>query len=109
LLRRPKQSGTGTLTWNKPRTGSLSLIGSYVGERPDFDFNQFPAARVTLPAYYKIDVAGHRNILRSGSGRSSLAITGRVDNVLDRRYADVLNFPAPRRTWMLGARLEGAI
>ena len=109
LLRRPKQTGTGSLTWSKPRTGSLSVIGSYVGDRPDFDFNQFPAVRVTLPAYYKIDVAGHRNILRSGSGRSSLSITGRVDNVLDRRYEDVLNFPAPRRTWMLGARLEGAI
>jgi vitamin B12 transporter len=109
LLRRPKHSGTGSLTWNKPRTGSFSLIGSYVGDRPDLDFNQFPAARVTLPAYYKIDVAGHRAILRSGSGRSAVSITARVDNVLDRRYEDVLNFPAPRRTWMLGARLEGVI
>jgi vitamin B12 transporter len=109
LLRRPKHSGTGSLTWNEPRTGSLSLIGSYVGERPDFDFNQFPAARVTLPAYYKIDLAGHRAVIRSGSGKSGLSITARVDNVLDRRYEDVLNFPAPRRTWMLGARLEGVI
>ena len=109
LLRRPKHSATGSLTWSKPRTGSLSFIGSYVGDRPDLDFNQFPAARVTLPAYYKIDVAGQRYLFRSSSGRSGFSITGRVDNVLDREYEDVLRFPAPRRTWMLGARLEGVI
>ena len=109
LLRRPTHSATGSLTWRKARNGSLSFIGSYVGERPDLDFNEFPATRVTLPAYYKIDVAGHRDIFRSASGRSGLSITGRVDNVLDREYEDVFHFPAPRRTWMVGARLEGVI
>jgi outer membrane cobalamin receptor len=32
-----------------------------------------------------------------------------VDNLLDREYEDVLHFAAPRRSWMLGARLEGVI
>lgn len=109
LLRRPVHSGNASLTFNIPRRGSLSLIGSYVGERPDLDFTQFPAARVTLPDYYKIDVAAHKDIFRTGSGRSGIALTGRVDNVLDKKYEDVLNFEAPRRTWMLGARLEGVI
>ena len=109
LLRRPTRSAGGTLTWSKPRSGSFSVIGTYVGERPDFDFNQFPAARVTLPEYYKIDVAARRYIIRSGSGKAGISLTGRVDNALDRKYEDVLNFPAPRRTWMLGARLEGVI
>jgi vitamin B12 transporter len=109
LLRRPKRSAAASLTWSKGRSGSLSFLGTYVGERPDFDFNQFPAERVTLPEYYKIDVAAQKRILRSSSGRSGFSITGRVDNLMDRRYEDVLNFPAPRRTWMLGARLEGVI
>jgi vitamin B12 transporter len=109
LLRRPKHSATGSLTYGKPRAGSLSVIATYVGDRPDFDFNQFPAARVTLPEYYKIDVAAQKEIIRSASGKSGVSITGRVENVMDRKYEDVLNFPAPRRTWMIGARLEGVI
>lgn len=109
LLRRPKHSGAGSLTWSKPRAGSLSFIGSYVGERPDLDFVAFPNERVTLPAYFKLDVAGHRPLFRSASGRSALSLTARVENALDRRYEDVLNFAAPRRTWLLGARLEGVL
>ena len=109
LLRRPRHSGNASIIWSRARRASLSLAGSYVGERPDLDFAQFPSPQVTLPSYYKIDVAGHYAILRSGSGRSTLALTFRVDNALDREYEDVLNFPGPRRTWLLGARIEGAM
>jgi vitamin B12 transporter len=109
LLRRPRHSGTASIAWNRARKASMSVTGSYIGERPDLDFTQFPSPQVTLPSYYKIDVAGHYAIMRSGSGRSSLALTFRVDNALDREYEDVLNFPAPRRTWLIGARIEGAM
>jgi vitamin B12 transporter len=109
LLRRAEHSGNASVTWNQQRTGSFTISGTYVGERPDLDFTQFPSPRVTLPAYYKIDVAANKSIFRSGSGRSGLSVTGRVDNVLDKKYEDVLNFRAPRRTWMIGARLEGVI
>ena len=109
LLRRPRHSGTASILWNRARKASISLTGSYVGERPDLDFAQFPSPQVTLPSYYKVDVAGHYAILRSGSGRSTLALTFRVDNALDREYEDVLNFPAPRRTWLIGARIGGAM
>jgi vitamin B12 transporter len=109
LLRRPRHSATGSLTWRRVSAGSVSLLASYAGERPDLDFTAFPARPVTLPAYYKIDVAAEKKLLRSGSGRSGLSITARVDNALDRKYEDVLNFPAPRRTWLVGARLEGVI
>ena len=109
LLRRPIHSANASLTWSTTRSGALSLLGTYVGDRPDLDFSEFPSVRVTLPAYYKVDLAGHRDILRSGSGKSAISVTGRVENVLDKKYEDVLNFRAPRRTWMLGLRLEGRI
>ena len=109
LLRRPEHSGTATLTWSRARAGSFSLLGSYVGERPDLDFAEFPAKRVTLPAYVKLDLAGSVALMRSEARRSALSMTFRVDNVLDRKYEDVLRFPAPRRTYLVGARLEGAM
>ncbi|HEX6574195.1 MAG TPA: TonB-dependent receptor [Gemmatimonadaceae bacterium] len=109
LIRRPKHSGTGSIAWNRARETGLSVIASYIGDRPDLDFTQFPSPLVTLPAYYKVDVAGHQRLLRSGSGKSLISLTFRVDNVLDRKYEDVFNFPAPRRTWLIGARIEGAM
>jgi vitamin B12 transporter len=109
LIRRPRKSGTGTLTWSRPSTGSLSFIASYVGERPDYDFNQFPSPLVTLPAYTKLDVAGSRNLYRSRSEKSAFQLTFRVENVLDRKYEDVLHYPAPRRSYLIGARLTGSM
>jgi outer membrane cobalamin receptor len=73
------------------------------------DFNQFPAARVTLPSYVKLDLAGSYSLIRTGSKKSGLDITVRVDNALDRKYEDVFGYPAPKRTWLVGARIEGAM
>lgn len=109
LLRRPVHSGTATLGWARSREASMSFLASYVGERPDLDFAEFPARRVMLPSYVKLDVAGSRALFRSRSRRSGVSLTFRVDNVLDREYEDVLNFPAPRRTYLIGARIEGSM
>lgn len=109
LLRRPTHSGNASLTWSRGNTGSLSVTASYVGDRPDMDFTRFPSPVVTLPAYARIDIAGSREIIRFASGRSSLGITARVENAFDREYEDVLNFPAPGRTILLGARYRGSL
>ncbi|MEO8194670.1 MAG: TonB-dependent receptor [Gemmatimonadales bacterium] len=109
LIRRPTRSGNATLTWSPSTTGSLSVTGNYVGSRPDLDFSLFPSPTVTLPAYTKIDVSGYYNLYRSESGRSAVALTFRVENALDRKYEEVLNFPAPRRTYLAGARITGGL
>jgi len=84
-------------------------MGSYVGERSDMDFTQFPSPVVTLPEYVKADLAGSYSLFRSSSRKASIDITLRVDNVLDRKYEDVFGFPAPRRTYLVGARIGGAM
>jgi outer membrane receptor protein involved in Fe transport len=43
-------------------------------------------------------------MLGESYGYGSLSLTIRVDNALNRKYEDVLNFPAPRRTILIGAR-----
>ncbi|HZK78563.1 MAG TPA: hypothetical protein VFC35_06630, partial [Gemmatimonadaceae bacterium] len=109
LVRRPTHTGNGTLTYSAPTAGSLSVMASYIGKRPDLDFTQFPSPVVTLPSYVKLDVAASRVIFHTGSGKGSISVTGRVDNVLDKKYEDVLNFASPRRSFMVGARLTGSL
>lgn len=109
LIRRPTHSGNASLTWSVPRSSSLSVLASFAGKRPDLDFTQFPARTVTLPAYTKLDLAGSHTIWQNASARSAVSLTAHLDNATGRKYQDVLNFPAPRRTWLLGARYEGAM
>ena len=109
LIRRPTHSGNAVLTYSALNAGSFSMMTSYVGKRPDLDFNQFPSPTVTLPAYVKVDLAMSRDLVHSATGKSSLAFTARVDNALDRKYEDVLHFSTPRRTLLLGARLTGSL
>ncbi len=109
LIRRPTHSGNAVLTYSERRAGSFSVMTSYIGKRPDLDFNQFPSPTVTLPAYVKVDLAMSRELFRSETGKSSLSFTARLENALDRRYEDVLHFATPRRTLLLGARLTGSL
>jgi vitamin B12 transporter len=91
-----------------PPGRSFSLTASYVGKRPDVDFNQFPSPTVTLPAYVRLDASSEQAIWRGQSG-SSLSLTARIENALDKRYETVLHYPAPRRTLLLGARFSGSL
>lgn len=109
LLRRPQHSGTASVNWARKNFASLSLLGSFIGKRPDTDFTQFPSPRVMLPEYVKVDVAGSYSLIRTGSKKSGVNLTFRVDNAIDKKYEDVFGFPAPRRTYLIGARLEGAM
>jgi vitamin B12 transporter len=107
LIRRPTHSGAATIRLT-PRRGSLALTANYVGKRPDIDFNLFPSPTVTLPAYTRIDLSGLIDVWTRPNG-SSLSVTGRVENALDRQYETVLHYPAPGRTILVGARYSGSL
>ncbi|MEO5902751.1 MAG: TonB-dependent receptor [Gemmatimonadaceae bacterium] len=109
LVRRPTHSGNGTISYANQNAGSFSLMASYIGKRPDFDFNEFPSAVVTLPSYVKLDVAASRALFQSDGGKNAVSLTVRVDNLLDTKYEDVLHFASPRRTILFGARLSGSL
>lgn len=107
LLRRPTHSGSATLRI-APQRGSVAITATYVGKRPDLDFNEFPSPTVALPAYTKVDVAGSVDIWRAAN-RSALSLTGRIENVLDKEYETVIHFPAPGRVLLVGARFSGSL
>jgi vitamin B12 transporter len=102
LIRRPSHSGSAVVTYARPSGGSLGVAFSFVGKRPDIDFTQFPSPRVTLPAYTKIDLSGDLPI--AAIERTGLTLDARVENLLNKRYEDVLNFRTPGRTILIGAR-----
>jgi vitamin B12 transporter len=109
LLRRPPHSATASLSWAQAGRGSVSLIGNFVGARPDQDFTRFDPVDVSLPRYLRVDFAADRELFRFRSGMSSLGLSLRVDNMFDRDYQDVFNFRSPGRMVLVGARVRGSL
>ncbi|HEV7387996.1 MAG TPA: TonB-dependent receptor [Gemmatimonadaceae bacterium] len=105
LIRRPTHSGAVTISYGRGGGLNLGTAISYVGKRPDLDFAQFPSPRVTLPAYTKVDLSAEFPVTRQGP--AGITLTGRIENLFDKRYEDVLNFEAPGRAILLGARATG--
>ena len=103
LIRRPTHSGSLALTTTAWHDASLGAVASYVGKRPDIDFSQFPSPTLTLPSYVRLDLSAQRRIAEIAAGE--IGLTARVENALDKRYQDVLGFPAPRRVVLLGASI----
>ena len=101
LLRRPSHWGTLGLSYFNTSGASLGATLAYVGTRPDLDFSQFPSPRVSLPAYRKVDVSGELPLLQR---TTRVTLTARVENLLNKRYEEVLRFAAPGRTILIGGR-----
>jgi vitamin B12 transporter len=107
LLRRPTHSGTVRIGYWTESRGAVDLTAHLVGKRPDMDFTQFPSPTVTLPAYTRFDLGGMLDLGKVARPFGSpLALTVRLENAFDRKYEDVLHFPAPGRTLLLGAKLS---
>jgi vitamin B12 transporter len=106
LLRRPTHSGSLLLSQRLAERGDLTLTARYTGDRADQDFASFPAAVVTLPAHTVVDVGGGMRLTPRRGALPGLRLTGRVENLLGAHYEEVLHFPAPRRTLLVGAVLD---
>jgi vitamin B12 transporter len=104
LLRRPTHSGSVLGEWQGGRTvaGARVLV---VGDRDDLDFSAFPAQRVVLPAYGRLDAWVRIALVRPAGASGGVALTVRVDNVADARYAEIAGFPAPGRRILAGVAL----
>jgi vitamin B12 transporter len=106
LLRRPTHSGALGITYAQSRGRSFGIAASYVGKRPDLDFSQFPSPTLTLPAYIKLDLSAASRIFALPNG-NEFALTARMENALDKKYQDVIGFPAPGRVVLIGASFSG--
>jgi vitamin B12 transporter len=97
LLRRPKHSATLLLSYIGTRWGA-NLAGSFVGRRPDSDFDGLGidhaagCVRADLSGWYAIN---HR-----------VTVYAKVENALDRRYNEVVGYPALPINFRAGFRFR---
>jgi vitamin B12 transporter len=97
LLRRPEESGS---VWVAVRPGelTLSLTGRYVGERQDLDPLTF--LRADNDEFFVGDLAA------TWQASSTVAPYVRIGNLLDEQYEEVLGFPSPGRSLVVGMEVE---
>ena len=102
LVRRPKHLASFNADYDFEllnRPGNLSFNVEFHGERTDFQFYPFfnPLV-VRLESYTLVSLAGAWSI------NDTFQIFGRVQNLLDQDYEEVLSFGTPGRAAYLGLR-----
>jgi outer membrane receptor protein involved in Fe transport len=97
LLRRPKHSASMLLSYLGSRRGA-NLSGSFVGRRPDDDFYGFNINHAA--GYVRADLGGWYAI------NSRITAYANVENALDRRYNEVVGYPALPINFRVGLRFR---
>jgi len=97
LLRRPKHSATTLLSYLSRRWGA-DVAGSFVGRRSDSDFYGFGITHAA--GYVRADLGGWYAI------RPRLTLYANVENTLDRRYNEVVGYPALPINFRAGMRFR---
>ena len=97
LLRRPKHSATTLLSYLGTRWGG-NLSGSFVGPRADSDFDGFNIDRAA--GYVRADLGGWYSI------NHRVTAYANIENALDRRYNEVLGYPALPVNFRAGFRFR---
>lgn len=97
LLRRPKHSATTLLNYLGSKWGA-NLSGSFVGPRPDSDFVDTLINHAA--GYVRVDLGGWRAI------NSRITAYANVQNALDRRYNEVVGYPALPLNFRAGFRFR---
>jgi len=106
LLRRPRHVATIDVDVAVGPHGRLTGALRYFGSRIDQDFSSYPFPRVPLPGYIRVDLSAVRELARPRGSQPGFALRVRAENLFDRRYEEVLHFPARRRTILVGGELR---
>lgn len=101
LVRRPAHEAQLSVDYAGYR-GVASFSASYVGRRADEDYAS--GTRVTLGAYLRVDLSAEIPVVRGRGGRPGFTLTARAENLLNARYEQIRNYPAPARTILFGGR-----
>lgn len=104
LLRRPRNSGSASIAFIA-RSFDTTLDGVFIGRRRDYD----PAYFSTFDSQGRpIYNGGYARLNLTGSYRltSNVSLFGRVENLLNQDYQEVLGYPAYRMTFSTGLRFR---
>jgi vitamin B12 transporter len=97
LLRRPRHSATALLSYLGNRWGG-NIGGSFVGRRPDSDFLGFGIDHAA--GYARVDLGGWYAV------HPRVTAYVNVENALDRRYNEVVGYPALPINFRAGCRFR---
>jgi outer membrane cobalamin receptor len=97
LLRRPKHSATGLISYAGKRWGG-NLAGSFVDRRPDSDF--FGYGFDHAAGYVRVDLGGWYAI------NSRITAYANIENALDKHYQEVVGYPALGTNFRSGMRFR---
>ena len=101
LLRRPRHQAWADASWRGDAVNAFISAGAR-GRTLDIDpsFGAF-GGLFENPGYASVDAGGGWRVARA------IEVFARVANLFDRRYEDVLGFPAARRSAYAGVRFSG--
>ncbi|MFN4895484.1 MAG: TonB-dependent receptor plug domain-containing protein [Pseudomonadota bacterium] len=100
LLRRPRNKGSLTAVYSPTDRLRAQLQWRVYSSRFDSDFNASPPERISLGGYGIVDLAVSYQLL------DSVELFGRVDNLFDKEYQDVLGFGTMGAAAYAGVRVE---
>lgn len=100
LLRRPRNKNSLTLVYAPTSRFRTQLQWRVYSSRFDNDFNTFPPERVSLGGYGIVDLAMSYKLVES------CELFGRVDNLFDQEYQEVLGFGTMGAAAFAGVRVE---
>ena len=100
LLRRPKHQASVNVNYMISENLNLNSGLRYVGKRDDKDFSAFPAQRVTLTEYILVNISASYKLF------NYLQLTGRVENLFDEEYEEVLYYGTLGRSFYLGLNIS---
>jgi len=98
-VRRPDHLASAVLNWEASNDAfSANLAVRYNGEAQDSDFTTgaFPAPQATLDDYTLVNFNARAKLTEG------INAFGRIENLLDERYEQVLTFVSPGRTALIG-------
>ena len=96
LVRRPRQQGFAEVTWSGARGNAFFTVGGR-GRMSDLEPN-YASSIFSNPGYATVSLGGAITISRHLEGYA------RLMNAADRRYEEVLGYPALGRTASVGIR-----
>lgn len=96
LLRRPKHQLNASINIKPDERININAQVKYSGKRDDKDYSFWPAQRVEMSDYTIVNLATAYKFL------DNLQLTGRIENLLDKKYEEVLYYGTLGRSFYLG-------
>ena len=100
LLRRPKHKFGMSLDYGFLKNANAGIQVIYVGQREDKDFSFYPAKRVELGGYTIVNLSASYGLT------NTFELYGRIDNLFDKYYEDILGFATPGLSAYGGIKLN---